>query len=54
MKHIKKTDAIVIRKVPFSNTSQIITFFTRDYGKISAIAKGVHRRRQDASGPRTN
>ena len=43
MKHIKKTDAIVIRKVPFSNTSQIITFFTRDYGKISAIAKGVHR-----------
>jgi len=43
MKHTKKTDAVVIRKVPFGNTSQIITFFTRDYGKITAIAKGIMR-----------
>jgi DNA repair protein RecO (recombination protein O) len=50
MTHICKTDAIVIKKVPFSNTSEIITFFTRDWGKITAIAKGLQRKKNPFEG----
>ncbi len=39
----EKTDAIVIRLADFSNTSRVVTFFTRDFGKTSAIAKGGKR-----------
>jgi DNA repair protein RecO (recombination protein O) len=39
----EKTEAIVIRQADFSETSRVVTFFTRDYGKISAIAKGARR-----------
>lgn len=39
----EKTDAIVIRLADFSNTSRVVTFFTRDFGKVSAIAKGGKR-----------
>lgn len=40
---ITKTDAIILRMVDFSNTSQIITCLTKEYGKITLSAKGVHR-----------
>ena len=39
----EKTDALVIRLANFSETSQVVTFFSRDWGKISAIAKGGRR-----------
>lgn len=39
----EKTDAIVIRLADFSNTSRVATLFTRDFGKVSAIAKGGKR-----------
>jgi len=39
----QKTDALVIRLADFSNTSRVVTFFTRDFGKVSAIAKGGKR-----------
>lgn len=39
----EKTDAIVIRLADFSNTSRVVTFFTREFGKTSAIAKGGKR-----------
>ena len=39
----EKTDAIVIRLADFSNTSKVVTFFTRDFGKVAAIAKGGKR-----------
>ena len=39
----QKTDAIVIRLADFSNTSRVVTFFTRDFGRVSAIAKGGKR-----------
>ena len=39
----EKTDALVIRQVDFSETSRVVTFFTRDLGKISALAKGARR-----------
>ena len=39
----EKTDAIVLRTVEFSETSLVVTLFTRDFGKIGAIAKGGRR-----------
>jgi DNA repair protein RecO (recombination protein O) len=39
----EKTDAIVIRLADFSNTSRVVTLFTRGFGKVSAIAKGGKR-----------
>jgi len=40
---LTKDLAICIRALDFSETSQIVTFFTRAAGKISAIAKGSKR-----------
>jgi DNA repair protein RecO (recombination protein O) len=39
----EKTDAIVIRMVEFSETSLIVTLFSRAFGRVSAIAKGARR-----------
>lgn len=39
----EKTDAIVIRLVDFSESSAVVTLFTRDFGKISGLAKGARR-----------
>lgn len=39
----EKTTGIVLRVVAFSETSCIVTLFTRDFGKITTIAKGARR-----------
>jgi DNA repair protein RecO (recombination protein O) len=39
----EKTEAIVIRTVPWSETSSIVTLFTREFGKVTAVAKGARR-----------
>jgi DNA repair protein RecO (recombination protein O) len=39
----EKATAIVIRAVDFSETSLVVTLFTREYGKIGALAKGARR-----------
>jgi DNA repair protein RecO (recombination protein O) len=39
----EKTLAIVIRVVEFSESSCVVTLFTRDFGKIGALAKGARR-----------
>jgi len=39
----EKTEAIVVRQTDFSETSRIVTLFTRDWGQISVIAKGARR-----------
>lgn len=39
----EKTDAIVLRTVEFSETSLVVTLFTREFGKIGALAKGGRR-----------
>ncbi len=39
----EKTTAIVIRLVDFSESSCVVTLFTRDFGKISGLAKGARR-----------
>ncbi|MDR1959851.1 MAG: DNA repair protein RecO [Planctomycetaceae bacterium] len=38
-----KTEAIVLRTVDFSETSLIVTFFSRNFGKIHTLAKGGRR-----------
>lgn len=39
----EKTDALVIRLADFSESSRVVTFFTREFGKSSALAKGAKR-----------
>ncbi len=39
----EKTLAIVIRVVEFSESSCVVTLFTRDFGKVGALAKGARR-----------
>ena len=39
----EKTIAIVLRVVPFSETSSVVTLMTRDFGKVGALAKGARR-----------
>ncbi|MDO4574772.1 MAG: DNA repair protein RecO [Planctomycetia bacterium] len=36
-------DGIILRTVDFSNTSCVVTFFTREHGKIACLAKGGRR-----------
>jgi len=37
------TDGICLRRVDYSNTSQVATFLTSDRGRLSVLAKGVKR-----------
>ena len=48
---IKKVEGIVIREIPFKNTSKIITLLTKEYKTVSVIAKGA---KQIKSKLRTN
>ena len=47
---LTKDFAICIRAADFSETSQIVTFFTRATGKIKAIAKGSKRQKSSFDG----
>lgn len=40
MSEIIKIEAFVLKKINFSNTSKIVTLYSNDFGKISAIIKG--------------
>ena len=40
MSEINKTEAVVLQKIKYGDTSIIITLFTKDFGKMSAIVKG--------------
>ena len=46
-----KDSAVCIRAVDYSETSQVVTFFARATGKISAIAKGSKRAKSAFDGP---
>ncbi len=39
----EKATALVLRTVEFSETSLIVTLFTREFGKLGALAKGARR-----------
>lgn len=41
MSQIIKTEAVVLSKINYGDTSSIVSLFTKDEGKISAIAKGA-------------
>ncbi|MFQ5964588.1 MAG: DNA repair protein RecO [Candidatus Scalinduaceae bacterium] len=45
-----KTPAITLRRINYKDSSQIITFYTRDYGKIQTLAKGLKRSTRGISG----
>ena len=40
MGHIFQTDAVVLRSMDYRETSQIVTLFTREKGKMTVLAKG--------------
>ncbi|MFN7734269.1 MAG: DNA repair protein RecO [Pirellula sp.] len=40
---LEKCEAIVLRSVEWSETSLVVTLLTREFGKVSAIAKGARR-----------
>lgn len=40
---IEKTDGIVLRRIEYSNTSLIVSLYTRRHGKLEIIAKGARR-----------
>ena len=40
---VQKTEAIVIRSYPLSDSSKILTFYTKEFGKVRAVAKGAKR-----------
>ena len=40
---LEKGTAIVIRHVDFSESSRVVTVFTREFGKFAALAKGAKR-----------
>ena len=40
---IIRTDAVVLRRLHYGETSQIVTLFTREKGKLAVMAKGARR-----------
>ncbi len=48
---LKKDCAVCLRTANYSETSQVVTLFGRDCGKISAIAKGSKRPKSAFDGP---
>ena len=45
MAKIEKTDALVLKSTKLRETSLIITFLTRDFGKIKTVSKGVRKKK---------
>jgi DNA repair protein RecO (recombination protein O) len=41
--HVYRTEAIVLRRHDLGEADRIVTLYTRDHGKIRAVAKGVRR-----------
>src|SRR5215470_7362724 len=39
----EKAVALVLKVIEFSETSSVVTLFTREFGKIQALAKGARR-----------
>ncbi len=40
---MEKTEGLIIRLADFGETSRVVTFFTRDFGKVPMVAKGGRR-----------
>ncbi len=42
---IVKTEGVILKSMRFRETSKIVTFYTRRYGKLAAVAKGARETR---------
>ena len=40
MSEIIKTEAVILSKMNYGDTSNILSVYTKDYGKLSVIIKG--------------
>ncbi|NNM88263.1 MAG: DNA repair protein RecO [Phycisphaerae bacterium] len=47
----QKSEALCLRLIDFSESSQIARLFTREYGILPVIAKGIKRGRQTSANP---
>lgn len=47
---IQEATGIVLKSTPFSDTSMVTRVFTREFGKISLMAKGVRKSKKGAAG----
>jgi DNA repair protein RecO (recombination protein O) len=45
-----QTEAVVIKKIKLGEADRILTLYTRDHGKIEAVAKGVRRPKSKMAG----
>ena len=50
MTDIHSTDAVVLKSIDYSDSSLIVRLFTRDYGKVTVIAKGARRSKRGLGG----
>ena len=46
----EQTTAVVLRTIEFSETSLVVTLLTRDFGQVSALAKGARRPKSSFEG----
>ena len=47
---IHKTTGIVVRSTKYGNSSKIVSLYTRDFGKVSGIARGARRMKSQFGG----
>lgn len=47
---ITKTEAVVLKSIKFGDTSRIATLYTKDYGKVKVIAKGIRTPKSKMAG----
>jgi DNA repair protein RecO (recombination protein O) len=47
----RKTEAITIHQKDYSESSQFITFYTKDYGKITLLGRGIKRQKHRCLNP---
>ena len=40
---VYKANALVLRRIPLGEKDKIVTLYTREYGKLAAVAKGARR-----------
>ncbi len=48
--NFSETDAITLRRTDYIDSSQIVIFYTRDYGRIQVLVKGLKRSLKGISG----
>ena len=47
---ITKTEALVLKSIKFGDTSKIATLYSKNYGKIKVIAKGIRKPKSKLAG----